>query len=83
MQQAAQGPIDFVRVAAGVVLFVIFAGKLLYDTTFFRNRHARDSDAGKDLLSMLGIVAGIALLVLVLVFFAALLVMNLLQNVRF
>ena len=82
MRTSHQGPIEFSRVALGVILFVIFAGKLLYDTTFFRGR-GEASSSGKDLLSMIGIVAGIAFLVLVLVLFVVFYVVNYMGQMRF
>jgi hypothetical protein len=77
----AQGPINFARLALGVVLFVIFTGKLLYDVVFFPRQHQRESSAGKDLVSMIGIVFGIALLVLVLVVFVVMYVINYMSTV--
>ncbi|MFQ6113442.1 MAG: hypothetical protein ACE5NG_05050 [bacterium] len=76
LRHALEGPVEFVRVAVGIVLFVIFSGKLLYDVVFFPRQHRAESSAGKDLLSMIGIVAGMALLVFMLVFFVALFVIN-------
>lgn len=68
--------IDFGRVALGIVLFVIFSGKLLYDVVFFPHQQQSENAPGKDILSMIGIVSGIALLVFLLVFFIALFVVN-------
>jgi hypothetical protein len=76
MRSALQGTVEFARVGLGVVLFVIFIGKLLYDVTYFPRRHQRETTPGKDLISMIGIVSGIALLVLMLVFFVAMYVVN-------
>ncbi len=76
MRSAMQGTIEFTRVGLGVILFVIFVGKLLYDVTYFPKQHKSESSAGKDLISMIGIVLGIALLVLLLVFFVAMYVIN-------
>jgi hypothetical protein len=76
LRHALAAPVEFVRVAAGVVLFVIFAGKLLYDVVFFPRQHQAETTPGKDLLSMIGIVAGIALLVFMLVFFIVIFVVN-------
>ncbi len=76
LRHAFEAPVEFARVALGIVLFVIFSGKLLYDVVFFPRQHQRDSSAGKDFVSMIGIVAAIALLVFMLVFFVALYVVN-------
>jgi predicted ABC-type exoprotein transport system permease subunit len=76
MRSAMQGTIEFTRVGLGVILFVIFVGKLLYDVTYFPRQHQRESSVGKDLVSMIGIVSGMALLILLLVFFVAMYVIN-------
>lgn len=76
LKHSLQAPIEFGRVALGIVLFVIFSGKLLYDVVFFPRQHRIENTPGKDLLSMIGIVTGIALLVFLLVFFIALYVVN-------
>ncbi|MFQ5864768.1 MAG: hypothetical protein ACE5IW_06010 [bacterium] len=76
LRHALEAPVEFVRVAVGIALFVIFAGKLLYDVVFFPRQHQAESSTGKDLLSMIGIVAGITLLVFVLVFFIVIYVVN-------
>lgn len=76
LRHALEAPVEFTRVALGVVLFVIFSGKLLYDVVFFPRIHQTESSPGKDLLSMIGIVTGIALLIFFLVFFIFLYVVN-------
>jgi energy-coupling factor transporter transmembrane protein EcfT len=76
LRNSFEAPIEFGRVALGIVLFVIFSGKLLYDVVFFPRQHQSESTPGKDLLSMIGIVVGIAFLVFLLVFFIALFVVN-------
>jgi predicted ABC-type exoprotein transport system permease subunit len=76
MRMAMQGTVEFARVGLGVILFVIFIGKLLYDVTYFPRRHQRETTPGKDLISMIGIVSGIAVLVLLLVFFVAMYVIS-------
>lgn len=81
MRAAMQGTVEFARVGLGVILFVVFIGKLLYDVTYFPKQHKRESSAGKDLVSMIGIVSGIALLVLLLVFFVAMYVINYMNTV--
>lgn len=83
IQTARQGPVDFVRVSAGVILFVIFSGKLLYDVVFFSRQHRAESSAGKDILSMIGMVIGVALMVLFLVLFVAFFLFDYLNEVRF
>lgn len=83
IKDAWQSPVNFGRIALGIILFVIFSGKILYDVVFFPKIHRRESSPGKDLVSMIGIVGGIALLVCLLVFFITLLMIEHLKNIRF
>ncbi|MFQ5708235.1 MAG: hypothetical protein ACE5HO_12330 [bacterium] len=76
LKNATTTPVEFGRIALGMVLFVIFTGKLLYDVVFFPRQHRAESSAGKDLLSMIGIVVGIAFLVIVVVFFVVMYVLS-------
>lgn len=76
LRRALEGPVEFARVAVGAALFVIFAGKLLYDVVFFPRQHQAESSTGKDLLSMLGIIVALSLVVLLLVVFIGMLVVN-------
>ena len=76
IKDALDASVDFGRVALGVLLFVIFAGKLLYDVVFFPRQHQVESSVGKDVASMVGIVVGIALMVCLLVLFVALFVLK-------
>lgn len=80
LKGALQGSVDFARVAAGIGLFVIFAGKLLYDVVFFPRQHERESNPRKDLITMIAIVVGIASLVLLVVFFVAVYLINYLSS---
>ncbi|MCG8605984.1 hypothetical protein MJD09_13455 [bacterium] len=76
IKDALHGTVAFGRVAAGTILFVIFAGKLLYDVVLFPRQHKTESKAGKDVLSMIGIVIVIALMVCLLVLFIAMYVLK-------
>jgi len=73
-------PLDFARSALGIVLFVIFTGKMLYDTVIWKQVSGARRDSPRDLLSTLAIVFLIALLVGVSVFFIGLYVMNVYQK---
>lgn len=73
IRNATVGPIDFTRVLLGILLFIIFAGKLLYDTIIMGVLKQRRTSAKQDFFALLGIVAGLSLVVglmLVLVGFA-------------
>ena len=76
IKDSLSGPVAFSRIALGVILFVIFSGKLVYDVVFFPRQHQRESSPGRDVLSMIGIVVGIALLVCLLVLAVALYIQN-------
>jgi hypothetical protein len=80
IKDALHGPVAFSRVAAGTILFVIFAGKLLYDVVLFPRQHKTEGDAGKDVLSMIGIVVAIALMICLLVLFVAMYVLKALNS---
>ena len=73
-------PREFTRSALGIVLLVIFAGKMLYDAVIWKQVSGIRRDSGRDLLSMLAIVFLIALLAGVTIFFIGLYVINLYQN---
>ena len=73
-------PVEFARSALGIVLFVIFTGKMLYDKVIWKQVSGANRDSGRDLLSMLAIVFLVALLVGVSIFFIGLYVMNVYQN---
>jgi hypothetical protein len=73
-------PLEFARSALGIVLFVIFSGKMLYDTVIWKILSGSPRDTGRDLLSMLAMVVLIALLVGITIFFIGLYVANMYQN---
>jgi len=63
LQRPLYSVVDFIRILLGVLLFIIFAGKLLYDTlidAFWRkSRH----HPIKDLFIMIAIISAIAFIV--------------------
>lgn len=56
---------DFVRVAGGIFLFVIFAGKLLYDQVVGPHSH---SEPKEQILHTVGIIVGLVLVLGVVIF---------------
>jgi hypothetical protein len=54
--------ISVARVVAGICLFVVFAGKLFYDTLITEFIRQRRTSAKQDLMAFLGMVAAILLL---------------------
>ena len=50
------------RVVAGICLFVVFAGKLFYDTLITEFVRQRRTTAKQDLMALLGMIAAVVLL---------------------
>jgi hypothetical protein len=63
LSQASEGSVSFVRVLMGILLFVIFAGKLFYDTIIEGAIRQRRTSVKQDVAGFLGMVAGIAVVV--------------------
>jgi Na+/proline symporter len=59
----AQQPVSLPRVMLGILLFIIFSGKILYDTIIDRVKEQRESKRVSELLTLLGIVILMALVV--------------------
>ena len=75
MRHSTEGPIEFARVVAGILLFVIFTGKLFYDTIIMGIVKQKRNSARQDIITILGIVIALALVVgLVIVFVGYLLI---------
>jgi len=63
LRDASAGLLLFGRVALGVLLFVIFAGKLFYDTVIMGIIRQRRTTLKQDVIGLIGIVAGLGLVV--------------------
>ncbi len=68
LRKSATGSAAFIRIAFGILLFVIFTGKLLYDSIFDAYKQNSERNNVRDLLRMVGIVSIIALAVGAVVF---------------
>jgi hypothetical protein len=73
-------PLDFTRSALGILLFIIFSGKLLYDSVIWKQLTGASRDTGRDLLSIAAIVLIVGLLVAVTIFFVGLYLVNMQQR---
>ncbi|MFC1568668.1 hypothetical protein ACFL4L_00405 [bacterium] len=71
-----RGQFSLVRVLAGIVLFVIFAGKLLYDYLIMDIMKSHRVTLKKDIVTFLGIVLGAALIVGLVLFTFALFIIQ-------
>jgi hypothetical protein len=56
-------PVSIGRVVAGICLFVVFAGKLFYDTLIMEFVRQRRYTAKQDILTLLGMILATVLLV--------------------
>lgn len=81
MRKSLSEQTDFTRVALGILLFVIFAGKLLYDTIIESFIRRGQRSGLKDLITMVGIVVFISLIVGLVIFFVGFYVVNILSSV--
>lgn len=72
-----QGRLSLVRVLAGIVFFVIFAGKLLYDILIQDYLRRRNVSRKRDLITFLGIILSASVIVGFVIFVFALYVLQL------
>lgn len=63
LQRSSPDLSDFYKVTAGVLLFIIFTGKLFYDTLFRDMTGRREESAGKELAQMAMMIIILALAV--------------------
>lgn len=77
IRHATSGPIEFARVVAGILLFVIFSGKLFYDTVIMSIVRQERMSTRRDIITILGIVVGLALVVGLLILFVGYLLIEL------
>jgi len=80
IRKSMTGNAAFIRIGSGILLFVIFAGKLLYDSVFDVYKRNAERNNVRDLLGMVGIVSVIALVVGAVVFTIGFFVFSYLQN---
>jgi hypothetical protein len=72
-----EGKFSLIRILAGIVFFVIFSGKLLYDTLVQDYIRRRNVSRKRDLITFLGIILAASLIVGFVVFVFALYVLQL------
>lgn len=80
IRKSMTGSAAFIRIGGGILLFVLFAGKLLYDSIFEAYKRNTERNNVRDLLGMVGIVSIIALVVGAVVFSIGFFVFSYLQN---
>lgn len=79
LRHAPSGSVDFARVVLGILLFVIFAGKLFYDTVIMSIVRQRRTSLKQDILSLIGMILVMSLVVGLLVVFVGFVIVELIQ----
>jgi len=79
VQNALTNRIDFTRVLLGILLFIIFAGKLFYDT-LLQGQLQNKGKASYGIWDIIGLAVGLAILVGAMVLFLALLALFFVKN---
>ncbi len=74
---AMNGPVDFSRVALGLLLFIIFTGKLLFDTIIAPLKTRTERTALQDVIMMIGAVTAVGLAVTMMILLVGVYVMRL------
>jgi len=73
-------PAEFARSAVGILLFVIFTGKMLYDSIIWKQLTGSSRDSARDVLSIVAIIFLIAMLLGVILFFVGLYLASIYQR---
>lgn len=77
---AMRGPVDFSRVAMGILLFIIFTGKLLFDTIIAPLKTRTERTALQDVIMMIGAVTAVGLAVTMMILLVGVYVMRLMAE---
>ncbi len=77
---AMHGPIDFSRVALGILLFIIFTGKFLFDSIIAPLKTRTERTALQDVIMMFGVVTVIGVAVAMMILLVGVYVMKLLGS---
>lgn len=80
LQRASTVPVSFARIILGVSLFIIFAGKLLYDTVIADLLKNKRVSTRKDIITMLGMVVVLSLVIGLLILFVGFVFIQLYQS---
>ena len=75
-----RGPVDFSRVALGILLFIIFTGKLLFDSIIAPLKTRTERSAAQDVIMMIGAVTAVSLAVTMMILLVGVYVMKLMAS---
>jgi hypothetical protein len=76
IRKANVAPVEFSRVVIGVLLFIIFAGKLFFDTVVMSIIRQRRVSAKREVVTLIGIVLVLGLVVGLLILFGGYLLLE-------
>ena len=79
LRHAPSGPVDFSRIVLGILFFVIFTGKLFYDTVIMGIVRQRRTSVKQDIMSLIGMILVMSLVVGLLVVFVGFVIVELIQ----
>jgi len=80
LHKAMSEQVNFTRIVIGILLFVVFSGKLFYDVILQKKRERVERSAAADLLSTIAIAVAIALVVGLVVLSIGMAVLSLMQQ---
>jgi len=67
LRNAGKEAIDFSRVVLGILLFILFAGKMFYDAILDQYKRSKATSAGAEIIAMVGMVVVMAIVVALVV----------------
>ncbi len=80
IRKAMSERVDFTRVALGILLFILFTGKLFYDTILSGLLKNQEHRRWREIITVFGMAAVISLVIGVVVLFIGLFIFSSLQN---
>ena len=80
LRSALGGSVNFTRVVVGIVLFIIFAGKVFYDTVIMGVIRQRRTSVKQDILTLIGIVSVVSLVVGLMLVLVGFMIVELIQT---
>ncbi|HOT98140.1 MAG TPA: hypothetical protein PLG50_02405 [bacterium] len=63
LRNAGEEAVDFSRVVLGILLFILFSGKMFYDAILDQYKRRKATSAGGEIIAMIGMVVVMAIVV--------------------
>ncbi|MBN2357132.1 hypothetical protein JXO59_13525 [candidate division KSB1 bacterium] len=80
LHRAMSEPVNFTRIVFGILLFVLFSGKLFYDSILRKWRQQKQRSMAADLLSTLAMVVALSMVIGLVVLSIGMLVFSMMQD---